>query len=253
MPPPDPQIELPTARPAQAPPDKTRLSLTELTRAAGVSVRTVRYYIAEGLLPPPVGAGPRSAYTSAHLDRLRLINRLKATYLPLKEIRRRLAGLSDAEVAHLLATPESDQTAEPPADSAAAYLDRILASRPPATPPAPSPARPRAEIWGSLTPTQLPAPQADFEPGGISAMASAAPPASPPTDPTPPAPILGRAYPASMPSTIESEPDEPVPEADAWRRVPLGDDAELLIRESAYCRRRDRVEWLVAWARKVFG
>jgi hypothetical protein len=51
----------------------------------------------------------------------------------------------------------------------------------------------------------------------------------------------------------DPEPDEPVPEPDAWRRVPLGDDAELLIRESAYRRRRDRVEWLVAWARKVFG
>src|ERR671922_2151942 len=78
-----------------------RLSLGELTRAAGVSIRTVRYYIAEGLLPPPVGAGPRSAYTTAHLDRLRLIARLKTAYLPLKEIRRRLAGLSDADVSRL--------------------------------------------------------------------------------------------------------------------------------------------------------
>ncbi|MDP9366568.1 MAG: MerR family transcriptional regulator, partial [Chloroflexota bacterium] len=75
-----------------------RLGLKELTEAAGVSVRTVRYYIAEGLLPPPAGAGPGSHYTAAHLDRLRLIARLKAAYLPLKEIRRRLAGQDDAEV-----------------------------------------------------------------------------------------------------------------------------------------------------------
>jgi hypothetical protein len=35
--------------------------------------------------------------------------------------------------------------------------------------------------------------------------------------------------------------------------VPLGDDAELLIREDAYQRKQERVEWLVRWARKVFG
>ena len=69
-----------------------RLTLGALTAAADVSVRTVRYYIAEGLLPPPEGSGPGSAYTQGHLDRLRLIQRLKEAYLPLKEIRRRLSS-----------------------------------------------------------------------------------------------------------------------------------------------------------------
>ena len=45
------------------------LTLAELTEAADVSVRTVRYYIAEGLLPPPEGSGPGSAYARGHLDR----------------------------------------------------------------------------------------------------------------------------------------------------------------------------------------
>src|SRR5215217_1740217 len=83
-----------------------RLTLGELTAAADVSVRTVRYYIAEGLLPPPEGSGPGSAYTSGHLDRLRLIQRLKEAYLPLKEIRRRLSGLSDDEVRSVLAADD---------------------------------------------------------------------------------------------------------------------------------------------------
>src|SRR5215216_5219614 len=86
--------------------DEPRYTLNELTDEAGVSVRTVRYYIAEGLLPPPVGAGPRSGYTVGHLDRLRLIGQLKDAYLPLKEIRRRVAGLSDAEVRQRLASTE---------------------------------------------------------------------------------------------------------------------------------------------------
>src|SRR4051812_3746748 len=66
--------------------DVERMNLRDLTDAAGVSVRTVRYYISEGLLPPPEGSGPGSAYTAAHLDRLRLIHRLKGAFLPLKEI-----------------------------------------------------------------------------------------------------------------------------------------------------------------------
>jgi DNA-binding transcriptional MerR regulator len=84
-----------------------RLTLGELTSAADVSVRTVRYYIAEGLLPPPERSGPGSAYTQGHLDRLRLIQRLKEAYLPLKEIRRRLSGLSDKEVRSLLAADKN--------------------------------------------------------------------------------------------------------------------------------------------------
>lgn len=79
-----------------------------------------------------------------------------------------------------------------------------------------------------------------------------------PEDPAPP-PLLGRAYPAqAFPILPETMPDADEGKDDAaaaseqWRRVPLGDDAELLIRESVYQRRRDRVDWLVAWARKVF-
>ena len=38
-----------------------------------------------------------------------------------------------------------------------------------------------------------------------------------------------------------------------WRRIPLGDSAELMIAETAYSRHRERVDWLVRWARKVFA
>src|SRR5688572_29806074 len=130
---------------------ETRYGLAELAEAAGVSIRTVRYYIAEGLLPPPEGAGPRSAYTAGHLDRLRLIGRLKDAYLPLREIRRRLDGLDGAAVRDLLSRLGSgtgvrrrgagDEGAEPavtgstPPDSAADYLTRVMDHRPAAGPP----------------------------------------------------------------------------------------------------------------------
>jgi DNA-binding transcriptional MerR regulator len=70
-------------------------SISELAEAAGVSTRTIRYYVSEGLLPPPVGSGPNSRYTDVHRRQLGIIGRLKAQYLPLREIRRRLAGHGD--------------------------------------------------------------------------------------------------------------------------------------------------------------
>src|SRR5829696_4383444 len=120
--------------------DEPRYSLNELTDEAGVSVRTVRYYVAEGLLPPPVTAGPRSFYTQAHLDRLRLIDRMKASYLPLKEIRRRLTAMNDDEIRRLAeqdasadarpasipAPPAVEASTPVPPDNAASYIARLL-------------------------------------------------------------------------------------------------------------------------------
>ena len=221
-----------------------RLSLTDLTREAGVSVRTVRYYIAEGLLPPPLGAGPHSAYTLAHLDRLRLIGHLKAAYLPLREIRRRLAGLDDAGIAAALSeweartdvapTPSEslhdDRSPPPrsgrePADSAAAYLARL---RGPTTTPPPRPAEAAADPEAALV----------------------APMIAPPLL----APMLEEAMaPPYAPSRRHGSRElPPATEAEVWRRVALADGAELLIRDDAYARQRDRIDWLVDWARRVF-
>jgi len=66
------------------------MGIAELARRAGVTPRTVRYYVAEGLLPAPGGRGQRRAYGQEHLARLETIKQLKAAYLPLHEIRRRL-------------------------------------------------------------------------------------------------------------------------------------------------------------------
>jgi DNA-binding transcriptional MerR regulator len=198
-----------------------QMTLAELTEAADVSTRTVRYYIAEGLLPPPEGAGPASVYTAGHLSRLRLIQRLKAAYWPLKEIRRRLAGLSDAEVEAALREMDiMPEVAPSRADAAMApardYL-AVLEQR----------ARYRTE------PLPLHEPMAP-----------------PPTISFPAAP-----HPAApMPREVQS--DDLVPEAEVgslWRRIPLGEDAELVISERAYTRHRERIDWLIRWARKVFA
>src|ERR671913_1542688 len=72
-------------------------TLIDLARLADVTPRTVRYYVAQGLLPSPEAAGPATRYGEAHLARLRLIKRLQRDHLPLAEIRLRLERLCGDE------------------------------------------------------------------------------------------------------------------------------------------------------------
>lgn len=69
-----------------------RYKLDELAQAAGVSARTVRYYVQRGLLPPPVFRGPDTSYGADHLARLERIRELQARHLPLDEIQAVLDG-----------------------------------------------------------------------------------------------------------------------------------------------------------------
>ncbi len=103
-------------------PSSENLSIAELAERAGITRRTIRYYVSEGLLPPPGGRGQRRVYTPDHLLRLQAIRRLKEVFLPLREIRRRLEGLTSAELRRIaLAPPEElrpsslvDVLVEPP-------------------------------------------------------------------------------------------------------------------------------------------
>lgn len=73
-------------------------SLHELSALAKVTPRTVRYYIVEGLLPPPLTTGRNATYGQDHLDRLHAIGVLKRMYLPLREMRSRLDVLSPEQM-----------------------------------------------------------------------------------------------------------------------------------------------------------
>jgi DNA-binding transcriptional MerR regulator len=103
-------------------PDYDRYSLTELADIAGVTPRTVRYYLAQGLLPAVGQSGPGSKYDSGHLARLRLIRRLQGEHLPLAEIRRRLETLADDDIRDLVGAGERP----PPADTALDYVRTVL-------------------------------------------------------------------------------------------------------------------------------
>jgi len=112
-------------------------SLTDLAKLAGVTPRTVRFYIVQGLLPSPGQQGPTTRYTDEHLERLLAIKRLQTAHLPLAEIRARLQRMVPEDVAQLAETSSPGGASE----SAVDYIHNILASRPapaiPVAPPAP--------------------------------------------------------------------------------------------------------------------
>jgi DNA-binding transcriptional MerR regulator len=81
-----------------------QLSARELAEHGNTTVRTVHYYVSEGLLPPPEGATRNALYGRAHLARLRIISALREEGLSLAAIRSRLARLNDERVIGVLET-----------------------------------------------------------------------------------------------------------------------------------------------------
>ncbi len=77
------------------------LIISQLAEEAGVSKRTIRYYVTLGLLPPPKGSGPRRLYGPKHILGLKLIRRLKALRLSLAEIARLLLRLDPSGMEYL--------------------------------------------------------------------------------------------------------------------------------------------------------
>lgn len=101
----------------------SRWKLDELAQRAGVSPRTVRYYVQRGLIPAPEFRGPDTAYTDDHLTRLRAIRALQERHLPLDAIEAALAGRTTADIARIAsgeALPEGVGAAVTGATSAAA-------------------------------------------------------------------------------------------------------------------------------------
>ena len=64
-----------------------KYKISELADKAGVTKRTIHYYISKGLLLPPEGEGVNSTYNDEHLKRLQLIKKLQSEYMPLNKIR----------------------------------------------------------------------------------------------------------------------------------------------------------------------
>ena len=77
-------------------------SIEDLALRSGLSIRTVRYYMQQGLVPGPDTAGKNASYSRRHLDHLCMIQRLKRLHLPLKEIQHLIANMSTEDMQNLL-------------------------------------------------------------------------------------------------------------------------------------------------------
>jgi DNA-binding transcriptional MerR regulator len=231
--------------------EQNSYSLADLCDLVEVTPRTVRYYIAEGLLRSP-GAGPGAKYDDGHLARLRIIRRLQREHLPLAEIRSRLRALSDDDVREIVASPP-----QPPAGSAADYVRSVLASR--GTAPTrtlgpvdrsrqvPRPVHPLRSLlptrWAAESPLLTEAP-----PGPPGEPAAPAAPAAPAV--VPPVPenasddtilaLKARAAVREINAEYDTPPyeaavgqehaDHALPERSQWERISLTPDLELHVR-----------------------
>ena len=117
--------------------DGKRYSISELANQAQVSVRTIRYYIDEGLLPPPTTTGRYATYGADYITRLSLIKELQNAFLPLKEIRKQISHLTIAEIEELLeqfepkpeeyhSVAESSDDSQADPSTAIEYLSKVL-------------------------------------------------------------------------------------------------------------------------------
>jgi DNA-binding transcriptional MerR regulator len=102
------------------------LTIDELARETGLTVRNVRSHNARGLLPPPEVRGRTGFYGPEHVERLRLIRRLQGEGLKLDGIKRLLADPGD----RLLALKKAGEEREPSAIVDAAELRARLNLQP---------------------------------------------------------------------------------------------------------------------------
>ena len=203
--------------------DLDTFDLNELSVAAGVTPRTVRYYVQQGLLPSPGTRGPGTRYERAHLDRLQLIRRLQRLHLPLAEIRKRLEALDDDGVRGALAA----QPEQPGGSPALDYVRDVLArqSARMAAPAANFAAAPRGRASEEL--------QAARAPAGFGGMLSRIMPGG------------GAELPQPNPPSRSTR--------STWERIPLAPDVELHVRRPLSREQNRQVERLLEAARDLFA
>jgi DNA-binding transcriptional MerR regulator len=228
---------------------KTQLLISELAKRAGVSVRTIRYYIKEGLLPSPRSRGRYSVYDEDYLFRLELIKRLKQAYLPLKEIRVQLSELTPEDIRTLLASEDL-----PGVDTDKASKSKIGEAHPP-TLSLDAGLEPQKTIPEVVSPSMA-SPELRQEPpsdalGYITRILETVPKSKPRRGKKRHRPARQQPQPRAkkpLPS-----PAAPVGQGEAWRRIVLAPGIELHIQQKQYKRFTKKVKALISHAEDYFN
>lgn len=226
-----------------------QLLIHELAERAGVSVRTIRYYIAEGLLPAPTTRGRYAYYSQEYLDLIELIRRLKEAYLPLREIRalvlnlpaekvkevlEKNAGLSQEELLRAVRDVAQEYQEEPdkplqsfgpPEDSAASYAGRILEDSPKYLSPGPAPIKHKLDL-GRINSPKREDPFEDYHPA------------------------LAQESPSDAVFDRNELPVRPRDES-TWQRIEVAPGVELLVEMAVYQKLQERIRKLIRLAREI--
>jgi len=80
----------------------TDYSIQDLSEQTSLARRTIHFYVQQGLLPPPAGAGVGTRYFETHRLCLELIPLLKGQGLRLDQIRARLQGQDEDGLRRML-------------------------------------------------------------------------------------------------------------------------------------------------------
>lgn len=107
-----------------------KYSIQELCDQTGLPRRTIHFYVQQGLLPPPSGAGLGATYHEIHLLRLQLIPLLRRDGMRLDEIRERFQSLELPDLRQLYdRSKQSFKPALSPLPSGRSYTHYHLPAR----------------------------------------------------------------------------------------------------------------------------
>jgi DNA-binding transcriptional MerR regulator len=211
-------------------PNEEEYTIGELATLAGVTPRTIRYYVSIGLLPSPGQAGPGTRYGEGHLARLRLIRRLQREHLPLGEIAVRLEGLDDVAVEAALTVEDLGPA---PSEGPAFAADMAASAR-------------RGSVLGPAPGSAL-----DYINRLKEEQAKPSMPARELAAPAS-APLMTQAAMAKAIAMSSPEPEEPVgAQRSQWERVTLSQNVELHIRRPLGRLEQKQIERLIRLGREL--
>lgn len=88
-------------------------SIAELARETGATRRTIHFYVQQGVLRPPLGAGPRATYDDEHRLRLLAVPKLRAGGWRLDEIRAYFQNATRFAISRVVETGRMPADEEP--------------------------------------------------------------------------------------------------------------------------------------------
>ena len=134
-------------------------SLTELAAGSGVEPRTIRSWVAQGLLPAPLSRGPTARYPMDTMERVLAIRAMRELLgMPLTEIRKELLVAAPEQIRAYAQRarglePTASEASPAPSSQASSALDYITALRAKAVAPTPA-SENEAATPVSLVPSQ---------------------------------------------------------------------------------------------------